>query len=1410
MVQPGTFHVVDAIPGSYDVTVIFSDGTHVEINDGYSIPQQPVNTITEIDINGGSITGDLIDQLGNPLMVSIILRTDSSNASDAISDCNVVKYAPCLISPELSWNGDELIGSKLTYGPIMPGAYIVEIDMDSDGFSEIYMEYIFDANETSSFVLPSPIPNTTDLTFQLVRDENGMDTLVNDLNLTLNLKNGTGSPVNAEYNTINNDYYVELLPGTWILNYTLSDTEQLWEEIEIANDDFSAVYEFHTSQVVNGTLYYNENISDNSIDEDKILDFVPIVFYWDDFSTTVETSFNGTFSLVLPEGAVVDAIAQLGVDLKLVNGTQFVVDPGMDEINMVARPGQSITGAISINRANNLYNFEIGGWESVTAIAESLDYDVKWRAQVNEGGTFDMVLPKGNWQFSVDSDEFISGTNITNVDNNNNTIEILIYPDNSLLSVDFFLDNSGDNNLSNGTPVSYDFSLISLIGGLDYLINVDGSEWNGTGHAEVPVEPGIYRISVEISHADSGDEFGTRIMTGEVDFRVGMDSSTIHRSIGFDPEWRVSMSFTNESGGVLSDQLVRLTNIENGWILSRTTDINGSIVDFISQGDWIVTTDIITNGIREGLRNLISVSSDNAIIDLQMATSELAEVSFNLSEDVSNDSMSGISLALESADGLGSFSIVATDSNGFTSTNLVPGDWIVSLNYTEEGKRWLVDDYLIAIEVGSDNHYNLTAILYVALTGTVFWDLNDNNASNVAEGISDVNMAFSNANLSSIILDSGENGDWELFVPANTIWQINTSYDGFESIQLNVSLSNVPNSVLLELTAGLVNVSGNLSYDLGISSIPVDDIVLTIIPTEGLVRDTVTPEIHSEDGVWSGSWSAELEPGLWIVSASVPNQDLVVMGLLNVDVVNGGNLDMELTRGGLLDVNTEWLDYDGVSHNIGDMDANVIINLGYGIKWVQEVNDDGSLSLLLPDGNVQFSSDFEVEQRGLVMEYVAGRGADVYSGQESPVLTLLYNRISNHDITIQTLNLTSGDDSYIGSLDDVNLVVNGTDGFTPVEFILGIEYLGHESYDLYTVGGTVSGSDSADWTLQFDNGSGEWNTSTQFEVGLDNSQIFDNLNIRVIPANQSLAHAFEEGHQITILISTQDGYQDTHSLTVRVPQLHGFELTNPMDDVYGVSPGELIIVPIEFTNAGNGDEKFEFEFDDTELPEGWSRTGPTSHTLGGFVSTTHSVTVVSPEDTPFNDKFSIYVTVTDKVDNSYETIVINIQSSEPILKVEGVQALGGGEPESGGMITYIATISNQGLVEAKKVQLNATLCNDVSCESPTSVSATTIMDISAESEMQFSFLFDLSDITVGPYYLVLDINASIFGEENINDDSWHNVDDIQIGSKNIDVRSPAAGDDENTDIIAPLLVVGLIAIGLYLTKGRSRRPGAPF
>jgi uncharacterized repeat protein (TIGR01451 family) len=765
---------------------------------------------------------------------------------------------------------------------------------------------------------------------------------------------------------------------------------------------------------------------------------------------------------------------------------------------------------------------------------------------------------------------------------------------------------------------------------------------------------------------------------------------------------------------------------------------------------------------------------------------------------------------MESASDLGSFSIEATNSSGLTTVDLVEGDWLVSLNYTEDGKRWVVESYPVTISVG-ENHVDLSANLYVALTGTVFWDLNNNNASNVGEGISDVQMTFtttSDSNEHSISTDN--TGEWELFVPYNTSWQIETIYDGFESINESVSVSDSPNDVQLELVAGLVDVYGNITYALGISSIPVEDIELMIMPTEGLVRDTVAIEINDS---WSGSWSTELEPGLWIVSASVPSQDLIIMGLLDVDVTgNSNNLDMALTSGGILEVQTEWLDYEGNSRNLGEIsDANLLVDVGFGMKWIQSVDETGNLDLLLPNGNVQFSGDFEVEQRGLTMEFTAGRGFDVYSGLNTSI-DLLFNRVSNHEIEITTLNETSGHENYVGSMGDVSLVVDETNGFIPVDFTLDIDYLGHESYDVFTVGGIVSGTDSSEWMVQFHNGTGNWTTSTQFEVGLDNSVDFDNLNIRVIAPNQSVAHSFEDGHKITISISTLDGYLTTHDLIVRVPQIHGFELTNPMSEVYGVSLGESITIPIEFTNAGNGDEKYEFEFDDSELPDGWSRTGPNSHTLGSFVSSSHSVTVVSPSDAMPNEEFSIYVSVTDKAGNSnYDTIEIKVRSSEPVLKIEGIQALGGGEPEAGGQITYIATISNSGLVDAENVQLNAQLCRNVACTSPTSVNATTTMDILAESSTQFSFLFDLSDIQVGQYYIMLDINSTGFNEENIDDDSWHISDGVELGVMNVDVRSPSVDDDENTDIIAYILIIGLVIIGLYLTKGRSgRRPGAPF
>ncbi|GIT41444.1 MAG: hypothetical protein Ct9H300mP10_04540 [Methanobacteriota archaeon] len=38
-----------------------------------------------------------------------------------------------------------------------------------------------------------------------------------------------------------------------------------------------------------------------------------------------------------------------------------------------------------------------------------------------------------------------------------------------------------------------------------------------------------------------------------------------------------------------------------------------------------------------------------------------------------------------------------------------------------------------------------------------------------------------------------------------------------------------------------------------------------LIPVEGMVRDPVVPDKVLVDGVWMGNWTAQVEPGDWIL-----------------------------------------------------------------------------------------------------------------------------------------------------------------------------------------------------------------------------------------------------------------------------------------------------------------------------------------------------------------------------------------------------------------------------------------------------------------------------------------------------------------------------------------------------------------
>nr|AIF15051.1 Oligosaccharyl transferase STT3 subunit family protein (STT3) [uncultured marine group II/III euryarchaeote KM3_69_D10] len=1413
MVHPGTFHIVDAVPGDYDVTVIFEDGTRIGLDDGFTVPIVGTPEVRTIDIAGGSISGTLVDVSGEPLEGVVMLLDNASEPADAVVDCAESGTAPCTITPDE--NGD------FEFGPIIPGNYTAQVDLDGDGFAEVSADYFFEEGEDSSVTFPTPVPDTSDLTFRLLEDGQN----VPDLNVTLRLKNGTGVPVSAIFDNDSGEYMVELVHGTWILNHTLTEELQLWEQIEIGEDDMDADYEFRVSRLVVGSVYYEENISAEfpEPDEGKILDYIQVEFHWGDFSTVASTNGSGGFSVVLPEGAVVDATVQLpGVTLNLVNGTRFTVTSDgllvdselVEHLSMIAMPGYSVQGLVSINRDANPYRSTYGGWEPVTVTADNLETEVRWHGQVAPDGIFNMVLPGGNWTFDLDADWLNPVATNLEVDGKNDSIDLVIHPLNSTLTVELFLDHSADNNASNGTYITYPFKVIDYLDSSQvvYEVLANGSEWVSDGVAELALEPGSYRIDVETSDPFAGDPFGTRIMSGTTQFDVGLNGNPVDRSIGFDPEWRMNITFTNESGGLLVDQLVRITNAESGWMISYFTDSEGRWTAHVPEGEWIVTINAFETspGVREILRELVIVSSDTASDDISMSTGEVANFDIVLYEDHSGDVLEGISLELVSEDGLGMIHLDSTDSSGEVSAEVAPGNWNLELNMTEDRVRWIVDssnETSFEASAGGNPSLNLTASRMVEFGGNVYWDFDDDNASDVGEGVVNVTVNISSDD-TNISLLTDQSGDWAVYVPSGTYWYVQTGIEGYSSENRSVSVSTSPNTVDIELTAGSVDVSGHVSYidDDQFATIS-DGTVMELIPVEGMVRDPVVPDKVLVDGVWMGNWTAQVEPGDWILRVAHEENGLVAMGLLEADVATGGSLDLELTIGGWIHIDTEWLDYDGNSRTLADTDVEgadivdepeLILNVGMGMRWVAPISEDGSLEMLLIAGMIDTYSEFEVIQRNLTMTYTGGQGITVSPGQEAPPAILSHVRVANHELSAITLNSSGSDQEFNGSVDDVSVLLDSEGGFEPVEFILGIEYLGHEPFDAFSIIGGTAGTDASDWLVEFHNGSGEWNTTAYFDMGLDNTMNFSNLNVRVTPANQSVAHSFEEGHSVTLTITSQDGYMYDHTVTVRIPQIHNFDLWEEIDETYGIQPGETISIGIKFSNSGNGDERFEFEFDDSELPEGWVRTGATAHTLGAFTDTTHTLSVSAPANASDED-FRIYVSIRDKANNTYPDIEIHVKTSMPVLSIESHQLYSGGvDAVSGQVELYSVVVRNDGLIDAQMVQLNGTLCTDLNCnDPPTGVTGTDTRDVPAGSEVVFEIALDLTSTDPKTHYIQLELNNSGF-------DSVEDYDSFQVK-----IRSPAI--EETTDWIGWLLGALLLVALLLLTRGGGRRrSSAPF
>ena len=1404
MVQAGTFHLIDAIPGNYNVAVIFNDGTRIEIIDGFNVPFRGVPSLHQIDVAGGSISGTLTDQNGNTLAGSVTMVHSESDNDTILGECSEVMYAPCMLT------ADE--NGSFEFGPIMPGEYTFALDMDEDGFNEVELRHEFDAEMDSQVEFPTPIPTVFDLRFSLSQIVDGLQTSVEGLeNLTLVKSDNSAAPVVAVFDNDTGEYLAELSQGQWILSHDLSDSEQLWEQIDLESD-ISTSFTFRESMNVIGTVYYDTNaeVTDSTI-QAEVVDFTQVIFHWENFTTTETTDANGVFNVVLPIGSVVDA-AVFGSVLNVVNGTRFTVEEGMENITMVARPGYDVNGNLNLNRLGNYYSSNLEGWEQVTVFATNDDIDAVWHIDVTQFGTFNTILPEGNWTFTTDLEWLNASEATLMVDGENDTVEMYLYPAMSFLEIDFFLDNTGDNSVANGTLVNYQFSIVPLENSAGLTINVeeDGEEWISQGFARVPVEAGSYRINVELSNARAGDIFGTRIMTGDAYFEVGFGGEVVSRSIGFDPEWKVDLTFTNESGGPLVDQLVRFINPENsGEVITRKTDMNGTLIDHLADGEWIVVIESVETdtGVIEGVRTTISVSEQNANNAVTISTSELASFSARIS-DSNGIYLQDMDLKLTSNDGLGTVYLDSTDESGQTSGIISSGSWNIELNQTVDRTRYVISSIELldgGLVAGENDLIDIIASTHYEMSGTIFWDHDDDDDADVGEGVPDVEILMTSEGQDNISQITNAAGGWSVFVPADTTWQVSTFREGFDQEMESIAM-NAPNSVEIELTAGYVDIFGNVSHS-DLSNIG-EQVELILIPSHGMVRDRVVPDKVFENGVWNGQWTASVEPGRWIIRATLESSNLVGMASIDADISDGGNVDIDLLYGGWLYLATQWLDFNGTQHHASESEiqgaeiideAEFILSSGAGVRWDAMLTETGEISILMPTGMIGVEGSFSVDQMDRVMEYstsksinVPGSGTDLTA---SVTQDILFDRISNHTISATIVSVTGGELTDEGEFDDIQATLGDEGEYDSIEFTMSLDYLGHETVSSYTVSGNVAGTDGQYWSVEvWDQSVENWTSPFTFEFGLDsnNSTTYDNLLLRITPANQSTAQSLTNGHTVDIRFTSADGYQFEQEVIVRIPQFHDFELREPLLDIYGIRPGEELSIPLLFTNSGNGDERFEFVFDDTQLPPDWQRTGATSHTVGAFVDTTHTIKVIAPENATGTEDFIITISVTDKNNGTYPPLVIRVKTSLPVLEISNVYS--NGDPLFGTIHTFTLVVENTGLVDAEKVKLVGTVRGK-------NVSSSVTQDVLSGDSVTYLIDINLTDFE-GPSQEWFDFEISTEGQEF--------GEEPEIVSKRYSLKAQAVDDSTPTTVIGIILALILVFVVWYFTRSGSRRPGAPF
>jgi len=1214
MVKPGSFHLVDAIPGTYHVAVLFDNGEESVLPMPLIVPltrNSPEAKNIQLSLPGTWIQGTAstlsMDEGGGDIVTGRLKLVISDDMDANVTEpCGEIAWAPCWF--ETDENG------TFGVGPVLEGEYVVTMDGDSDGFDEYRSAPISVTPDTAGNVTPNDIdkiPPMFDIEFLLLDHENQP---VENQNLSFS-NQFTPFEIDARDNG-NGSYNIELPRDTWVVEGILDEEYILYEEIDLQENITGLVLQYVESAWVNGSVMYD--LSDKPNEEPQPYNNQMVNIQWGGSITEdTMTDANGSFGFQIPVGAEVNLTVHVVVGNLLVGKHFTVPSDGIDfsgeEDSLYPQNGIGAAGDIFLYEPGNPYTQNVPGFGDYPFMLEAYDNStgVTWQWPVDTSqGRFNafVLMGSGNetreWTLSINNEALnVEPLTYAPTPEGNATLQLIANPAYIITNITTFIDHSSDGNLTNGTAQPVDFRLIPYTAFDDSLnINISASQicdagvtrncWdNGTIELELRVGKWVFETDAKDARDENTTDFNTLLSNtgGLIDVAIG--SEGIEVELGFLPEWHTSITLRNESGGTMANWTVYFENAEDGSeTFTIDTDANGTIVEYLPEADWLVHIidfidddgDDTNDDPLQTFRGTLSVDSSTPGTNIEWQSVEAAQFNLTLVEGGSGELLSGFTVTAISDDGLGEFTLGPSDESGVIDSSLMQGSWTLSLNRTDGNMRWILDNTTMSFVSGSGNpDTNLTLNKWVEIAGNLFRDINDDDTWSYAEGIVDANVTVSSATFGPVDLTSDILGTWRIFVPVNDTYDVLATKDGYSNGSVSMDVDYTANTSDIEMMAGMVTVGGEISHVLPSEwSIIADEITLALIPESGLSFAELTPTKVLDNGSWDGTWTADVDPGNWILYATYDGDEgqFAAMELVEAAVAVGGEADAMLSTASILHVTTKWNNYDGVEHTLGDsalIDSgdNLVFASGLAYSWNQTVDMDGEISLLLPAGDYSISGTFVTTEYGVEMTYNGGKSAEVVGGGvESPEQQVVFNRAEDHSVSFTVGDNHTSIQQSEEDGDEFTIINNDAedgDEYTVGYINMQVNYEGNMAQDSYILTVEMNGGDASYWTVEvwdgddnptntpsdalcvdpedyadtdvpnhannnseydlgeeFDdsNSNGEWDAGILTNCwsptrGYEfglNASMSDDIRLRVTPANESIAESYDEGHSMLV------------------------------------------------------------------------------------------------------------------------------------------------------------------------------------------------------------------------------------------------------------------------------------------------------